>query len=77
MSPSSSSKCTGENWPLLAVGKSALADIAAGEKAGVSAMHANDDDFQDANGKRISRYRQLIALLVFYPLTLTGDIFDF
>ena len=45
------SKLTGENWPLLAVGKSALADIAAGERAGVSAMHANEDDFQDASGK--------------------------
>lgn len=52
----------GENWPLLAVGKSALADIAAGEKAGVSAMHANEDDFQDANGK-INRYRKLIVPL--------------
>jgi hypothetical protein len=65
-------KRTGENWPLLAVGKSALADIAAGDKAGVSAMH-NDDEFQDANGECISRYRQLS---VPYPLISFDVILD-
>ena len=44
-------RITGENWPLLAVGKSALADIAAGERTGVSAMRSDDADFQDANGE--------------------------
>ena len=43
------SMCLGENWPLLAVGKSVLADIAAGEKTGVSAMR-DDEEYQDASG---------------------------
>ena len=37
----------------MAVGKSALADIAAGERTGVSAMRSDDADFQDANGEMI------------------------
>ena len=40
----------GENWPLLAVGKSVLADIASGDKTGISAIRAEDEDFQDASG---------------------------
>ena len=32
------------------MGKSLLADIASGEKTGISAIRAEDDDFQDAAG---------------------------
>jgi Coatomer WD associated region len=45
-----------ENWPLLAVGKSLLADLAAGGAAGssgvrgISASGDEGEEFQDANG---------------------------
>jgi len=38
----------GENWPLLAVGKSLLSDMGA-DKTGVGAIGTGDDDFHDAN----------------------------
>ena len=42
----------------MAVGKSILADIAAGgDKSGISAMHADDGDFHDAEGRKGKRER--------------------
>ena len=42
----------GENWPLLAVGKSMLADLASGGSGGVKGVSAadDDDDFHEAGG---------------------------
>ena len=40
-------KC--ENWPLLAVGKSALAEVSEGKSKGVSSISVDDDEFQDTD----------------------------